>query len=275
MAIHSDVQSYIDNAPNDSYNKIVQKGKQAIHYFLERFEEGTAKGLRGEIMMRACQDILGENVVVQNYDNAEQWFEQYSMSYYGKYPLYSSIVEQEENSDSLLLQNKKLVFTALERELRGENSNAFLFSNESICLLDLLLYSPIEGKVHESEKENKINYYGILKNAHIQVIEQNRGKMLFFAGESALPVKISFVQKENNGQIETTLKEVKILWNNGEQTLEMFCAEDKEIINILPKEPKESLSDSLEIENRLKQYVNQNQIDAKYYCIDHKTLKKF
>lgn len=268
-AIHSDTQYYIDHAPNDSYNKIVQKGEQALCYFLERFEAGTAKGLRGEIMMRVCQDILGESVVVQNYDTAQQWYEQYNRTYHGRYPLYSSMIETEQQSDNS--KNKKQVFTELERQLRGKNSNILCFRNPYIDLLGLELCSPVEGIWHEYQNEKKVYYYGKLQYDCIRVIEQNKGKVLFLEGEGVLPVKIIFAEKQG----EMILEEVKIRRTNSEETLEMFCGEDKQMIQELSQEARYNMRNIADVEKELKEYVTKNNIDAKYYCIDHKTLQEF
>lgn len=260
VALHSDIESYIQNAPNNSYHNIVQKGEQALYYFLERFEEGTAKGLRGQIMMRACQDILGENLKVTNMP-AEEWYERYQSEYDGTYPLYSSIVEDEQDSELLLSKHKKQVFMAIEKECGSKNIKV---------LSSLLIYTPPKGITHEYENAIKINYYAKIKCYNFKILEQNRGNVLCLKNSYILPLKIAFEQTGDT----ILLKEVKLQSN---ETLETFCAEDKQMIPLLSSENQydyTSIFDS-NLEQNLRDYVSINQIDVQYYCIDGKTITTF
>lgn len=260
VALHSDVESYIQNAPNNSYQKIVQKGEQALYYFLERFEEGTAKGLRGQVMMRACQDILGENLKVTNMP-VEDWYEKYQSEYDGTYPLYSSIVEDEKDSELLLSKHKKQVFMAIEKECGSKNIKV---------LSSLLIYTPPKGITHEYENALKINYYAKIKCYNFKILEQNRGNVLCLKNSYILPVKIAFEQTGDT----ILLKDVKLQSN---EALETFCAEDKQMIPLLSSENQyddTSIFDG-NLEQNLRDYVSINQIDVQYYCIDGKTITTF
>ncbi|USF30784.1 M56 family metallopeptidase [Clostridium sp. MD294] len=258
VAHHSDVESYIQNAPNDSYQKIIQKGKQALYYFLERFEEGTAKGLRGQVMMRACQDILGENIGVTNMP-AEEWYERYQSEYNGVYPLYSTVVEEEKDSELLLPRHKKQIFMAIEKEYKARNIKV---------LSSLLLYTSPNGITHEYENALKTNYYAKIKCYNFEILKQNRGNVLCLKNSYILPVKIAFEQTGDT----ILLKEVKLQSN---EALETFCAEDKQMIPILSNENQDTFAFDNTLEQNLRDYVSINQIDVQYYCIDGKTIQTF
>lgn len=258
VAVHSDVESYIQNAPNDSYQKIIQKGKQALYYLLERFEEGTAKGLRGQVMMRACQDILGENIEVINMP-AEEWYEQYQSEYDGVYPLYSTVVEEKKDSELLLPRHKKQIFMAIEKECETRNIK---------ILSSLLVYTSPNGMTHEYENALKINYYAKIKCYNFEILQQNRGNVLCLRNSYILPVKIVFEQTEDT----ILLKEVKLQSN---ETLETFCAEDKQMISLLSPENQDTSVFDNTLEQNLRDYVSIHQIDVQYYCIDGKTIQTF
>lgn len=73
----SNPRDYID-ANYMAYETIIKYGgEEALSYMLMRFEEGNVDGLRGEIMMALCKELLG---VRNNVDDdtllAKEWFKQ-------------------------------------------------------------------------------------------------------------------------------------------------------------------------------------------------------
>ncbi len=260
VALHSDTQKYIDSS-RESYDKIVEKGEQALYYLLEEFEKGNAEGLRGEIIKNICQEILKEYVGKTPNTSppieAQEWYEDYKNNYHGVYPYYSSIAENIAMGDSILMSNIKEVLTEMEKQ----------YQSKELTMMSLLIFSPPNGLQHQYHDVIKTNYY-VKVNCHFfTMLEQNRGKILYLTGNHIIPVKISFEQKED----VITLKEVRL---KGNESFEIFCAEDDKIANwITETSDFPSFLDNLEQE--LKDYVSKNEIKVDYYCIDGKTIMPF
>lgn len=78
-------------AHREEYEKIIKHGgEKALQYMLSRFEYGDAEGLRGQIMMRLCKDLLGErkNATDEKDENLtpQKWFEAQSAKLEVKLP---------------------------------------------------------------------------------------------------------------------------------------------------------------------------------------------
>lgn len=70
-------RDYIKN--NDmAYENILKYGEEdALSYMLTQFQNGDAKGLRGEVMMILCKDLLGvRNNVEDDTLSAQEWYKQ-------------------------------------------------------------------------------------------------------------------------------------------------------------------------------------------------------
>lgn len=58
-----------------AYEDILKQGEQGLAYMLSRFEQGDAEGLRGQIMMRLCIELLGpRNNVTDSSLSPVEWF---------------------------------------------------------------------------------------------------------------------------------------------------------------------------------------------------------
>ncbi len=260
--VESDTQVYLDSA-QENYNRIIEKGEQALYYLLEEFEKGNAKGLRGEVMRKVCQEILQEKIgELPNTTppkETEEWHENYQENYYDIYPYYSSIVENVKIDDAIIMSNIKEVFTEIEKK----------YQNKGIKMMSMLFFSPVNGLQHQYDDVVKINYYVKVNCNHFMMLEQNRGKILYLTGSSVMPVKISFEQKDD----VVTLKDVQQKEN---ESLETFCAEDKEMASWMSRVDTSEFPSFLDnLEQELKEYVSVNDIKVEYYCIDGKTVIPF
>lgn len=72
----SNLQDYID-AHSEEFEEIIKYGgEEALQYMLSQFEDGTAEGLRGHIMMRLCEELLGvRNNVSGDSLSPQEWYE--------------------------------------------------------------------------------------------------------------------------------------------------------------------------------------------------------
>lgn len=261
IAFHSDVESYIKYAPNDSYNIMVEKGEKTLNYFLKRFKEGTAKGLQGQIMMRVCQDILeqyGLKDIKKTDMSPEEWYEYYQSKYDGYYPYYSSIIENI-NDEYIIHNHYKEVFTELQKKRGGKH----------ITILSMIMDSPLEGHMHEYKQGTKVNYYARLKYNYFTVLKQKRGNVLCLQYSTVEPVKIVFQQSpQGDMELDTIIIE---------QDINRLCAEDKNMIPLLQKQYTQIQQKNFdnELEKNIKKYISKNDIDVKYYYIDKNRINSF
>ena len=261
IAFHSDVESYIKYAPNDSYNIMVEKGEKTLNYFLKRFKEGTAKGLQGQIMMRVCQDILeqyGLKDIKKTDMSPEEWYEYYQSKYDGYYPYYSSIIENI-NDEYIIHNHYKEVFTELQKKRGGKH----------ITILSMIMDSPLEGHMHEYKQGTKVNYYARLKYNYFTVLKQKRGNVLCLKYSTVEPVKIVFQQSpQGNMELDTIIIE---------RDIDRLCAEDKNMIPILKQQYTQIQQKNFdnELETNIKKYISKNDIDVKYIYIDKNRINSF
>ncbi|MDU5080506.1 DUF5301 domain-containing protein [uncultured Tissierella sp.] len=68
---------YIDMHQNE-YEEIIKNGEEeALQYMISQFEAGNIDGLRGQIMMILCKELLGDrNNVIDEALSPEEWFSQ-------------------------------------------------------------------------------------------------------------------------------------------------------------------------------------------------------
>lgn len=72
----SSPEDYI-KANQNAYEDIIKQGEDGLLYMLSQFEQGNAEGLRGQIMMRLCKEILGQrNNVSDESLSPKEWFSQ-------------------------------------------------------------------------------------------------------------------------------------------------------------------------------------------------------
>ncbi len=82
----SDPQAYID-AHQNAYENIVKQGEEALNYLLQQFAIGDNNNLRGRLMMRLAQDLLGtRNNVSDTHLAPQEWFKALVISSETKLP---------------------------------------------------------------------------------------------------------------------------------------------------------------------------------------------
>ncbi|MDR2650657.1 MAG: hypothetical protein LBB94_13220 [Clostridiales bacterium] len=76
----SNPQDYI-NEHNEEYENLTAKYPDGVlDYLLSQFEAGNTDGLRGQIMMRMCKDMLGlQNNVTDEYLSPQEWYKHLSI----------------------------------------------------------------------------------------------------------------------------------------------------------------------------------------------------
>ena len=71
----SNPQDYINAHKNEYENIIKYGGEDALQYMLTQFEVGNDEGLRGQIMMRLCKELLGaRNNVTDESLSPQEWY---------------------------------------------------------------------------------------------------------------------------------------------------------------------------------------------------------
>ncbi len=103
---------YIDKHSNEYDSILKYGGEEALYYMLSEFENGNAKGLRGQLMMLLCKEFLGvRNNVTDETLTPQEWYAALSIQKEIKLPdfiydgedLIENLVyaaEVEKNSDS-------------------------------------------------------------------------------------------------------------------------------------------------------------------------------
>lgn len=111
----SNPEDYI-KVHDTEYQTILKMGDASLNYMLSCFKGNNAKGLRGHIMMRLCQEILGDrnNVQIGTYESPEEWYEKlepYTAKSLPKFK-YTGIDPTE-----------KLVYAAALKKYGGQDAN--------------------------------------------------------------------------------------------------------------------------------------------------------
>ncbi|MDD4146209.1 MAG: M56 family metallopeptidase [Clostridia bacterium] len=71
----SNPQDYINAHQNEYENFFKYGGEDALQYMLTQFEAGNAEGLRGQIMMRLCKELLGaRNNITDESLSPQEWY---------------------------------------------------------------------------------------------------------------------------------------------------------------------------------------------------------
>lgn len=72
----SNPQDYINAHKNEYENFFKYGGEDALQYMLSQFEAGNAEGLRGQIMMQLCKELLGaRNNVTDESLSPQEWYD--------------------------------------------------------------------------------------------------------------------------------------------------------------------------------------------------------
>ncbi len=127
----SNPQDYID-AHQEEYEKLTMKYPDGVlEYLISQFEAGNSDGLRGQIMMRMCKEMLGaQNNVTDESLSPQEWYEQLSIISETKLPdfkpenpegqygglIYSAITQHYAQSDDGFLVAAPTVYGTYEEE---------------------------------------------------------------------------------------------------------------------------------------------------------------
>lgn len=107
--------SYIENHPNE-YETILKMGDNALNYMLSQFAKGKENGLKGQIMMSLCKDILGDrnNVAEGSYSSPMEWYQKLAPYTAAKLTEFKPQTEDEI---------EKLVYSAALKEYRSDTAS--------------------------------------------------------------------------------------------------------------------------------------------------------
>ncbi len=167
----------------DAYQNIIKMGDKALAYMLDEFESENANGIRGDIMIYACKEMLGVSDSNQNENqSAREWFKKYQ--------------EREEvklddfkytGNDEVL----KLVYNNLNQsdDYRDYEKEGFLVSGVKVC------------EVVKEEDYMKVFLHTL--NINSKVYKVNDSYIAKEIGGSYIPLAMTF-KKDDNG--ESSLK---------------------------------------------------------------------
>jgi hypothetical protein len=169
----SNPQDYI-NAHKDEYEYFFKYGgEDALQYMLTQFEAGKAEGLRGQIMMQLCQELLGaRNNVTDESLSPQEWYNALSIQQEIMLPNY-----KYDGQDTI----EKLVYdTEIERDSASNKRGGFTI---------------VAPKVFGSyEEEDLLKVFVTTYSARYKLY----GNTLSKEGGSIIPAAITY-RKDNSG----------------------------------------------------------------------------
>lgn len=169
----SNPQDYINAHKNEYENFFKYGGEDALQYMLSQFEAGNAEGLRGEIMMLLCKELLGaRNNVADESLSPQQWYNALSIRQEIKLPNY-----EYDGKDPI----EKLVYdTEIEMNSDPERGG----------------FTVVAPKIFGSyEEENLLKVFVTTYSARYKLF----GNALSEEGGSIVPVAITY-RKDDNGR---------------------------------------------------------------------------
>ena len=167
----SDARAYIQAHQEEYENILKLGGEAALQYMLSQFESGNADGLRGQIMMQLCKELLGiRNNVTDETLSPQEWYENLSIRQEIKLP------DFEYDGDDPI---EKLVY-AIEIEMNSQPERGFTI---------------VAPKIFGSYEED-----GLLKVFVTTFSATYRlyGNVLDLTGGSVVPSAITFKKYQNS-----------------------------------------------------------------------------
>lgn len=184
----------------DQYKKLIQMGEPALREFLSQFAmEQVADDLRGQIMMLACQELLGEKI--QTDLQPTEWYRGYmalDSVYFAPFAydemLYTADMEKECGLEekaakewSVLAAGKEkrlqAVYAALDAQYRAEAGGKH----------QLHFYAPYIHKMVETEQT--LTVYATILEETYAVLHTKQGDSLLEQGGSVLPSRLDFEKR--------------------------------------------------------------------------------
>ncbi|MDD2216059.1 MAG: M56 family metallopeptidase [Eubacteriales bacterium] len=170
----SNPQDYI-NAHKNEYENLFKYGREdALQYMLSQFEAGNAEGLRGQIMMRVCKELLGaRNNVTDESLSPQEWYNVLDIRQEVELPNFVY-----EGQDSI----EKLVYdTEIERDSISNKRGGFIIASLKVF--------------GSYEEEDMLKVFVTTYSARYKLF----GNTLSQEGGSIIPAAITY-RKGSNGE---------------------------------------------------------------------------
>ena len=172
----SNPQDYINAHKNEYENFFKYGGEEALEYMLTQFETGNAEGLRGQIMMKLCKELLGSrNNVTDQSLSPQEWYDALSIRQEIILPNY-----EYDGEDSI----ERLVYnTEIGRDSSSNKRGGFII---------------VAPKIFGSyEEENMLKVFVTTYSARYKLY----GNTLSKEGGSIIPAAITYRKDDNGGYI--------------------------------------------------------------------------
>ncbi|MDD2211653.1 MAG: DUF5301 domain-containing protein [Clostridia bacterium] len=170
----SNPQDYINAHKNEYEYFFKYGGEEALQYMLTQFEVGNAEGLRGQIMMRLCKELLGKrNNVTDESLSPQEWYDALSIRQEIRLPHF-----EYDGQDTI----EKLVYdTEIEMDSASNKRGGFII---------------VAPKVFGNyEEEDLLKVFVTTYSARYKLY----GNTLSQEGGSIIPAAITY-RKDDNGR---------------------------------------------------------------------------
>ncbi|MGI6677835.1 MAG: M56 family metallopeptidase [Dehalobacterium sp.] len=170
----SNPQDYINDHQNEYESFFKYGGEDALQYMLTNFEEGNAEGLRGQIMMLLCKELLGvRNNVTDDSLSPQEW--------YNALDIRQEIVLSDFEYDGQDTIEKLVYDTVIETESASNKRGGFII---------------VAPKVFGSyEEEDRLKVFVTTYSARYKLF----GSTLSKEGGSIIPAAITY-RKDDTGR---------------------------------------------------------------------------
>lgn len=192
----------LDYIKNDQYAELVQMGEPALREFLSQFAMGyVADDLRGQIMMLACQDILGEGR--QTDLQPTEWYFTYAAldstlcaPFAYDAMLYTADMEKDYGLQSPSAQKDSVVAAGQDERLKAVYDALDARFNEGMTMgHKVTFYAPYIYKMQEND--NNLHVYATIdEESYALSRTKNGGYALFQEGGSSIPARLDFVKRD-------------------------------------------------------------------------------
>lgn len=194
----------LDYIKCEQYTELVQMGEPALREFLSQFAMGyVADDLRGQIMMLACQDILGETR--QTNLQPTEWYFTYAAldstlcaPFAYDAMLYTADMEKDYGLQSPSAQKDSVVAAGQDERLKAVYDALDARFNEGMTVgHKVTFYAP--QIFHIEENRNTMSVFAmILDETYTMSRTKNGGYALFEQGGSMIPCRLDF--EKRNGK---------------------------------------------------------------------------
>lgn len=192
----------LDYIKNDQYAELVQMGEPALREFLSQFAMGyVADDLRGQIMMLACQDILGEGRQTDLLPT--EWYFTYAAldstlcaPFAYDAMLYTADMEKDYGLQSPSAQKDSVVAVGQDERLKAVYDALDARFNEGMTMgHKVTFYAPYIYKMQEND--NNLHVYATIdEESYALSRTKNGGYALFQEGGSSIPARLDFVKRD-------------------------------------------------------------------------------